>query len=78
MNCFQMSHNYRLVDQIESKGPGRGLEKLRKTALLSPVNSDKNKKTFSNRRIYHVIRHFDDLLICDITFTDMVFNCSRN
>nr|DAO46207.1 MAG TPA: hypothetical protein [Bacteriophage sp.] len=46
MNCFQMSHNYSLVAKIKSKGPGRGLEKLRKTALLSPVSSDKNKKTF--------------------------------
>ena len=72
MNCFQMSHNYSLAAKIKSKGPGRGLEKLRKTALLSPTSSDKNKKTFLNRRIYHVIRHFDDLLICDITFTDMV------
>nr|DAQ03935.1 MAG TPA: hypothetical protein [Caudoviricetes sp.] len=35
-----------MVAKIKSKGPGRGLEKLRKTALLSPVNSDKNKKTF--------------------------------
>lgn len=44
-----MSHNYRLVAKIKSKGPGRGLEKKRKTALLGCTEIPENKKGITGR-----------------------------